>query len=197
MAKISDWEMGFDVQVKGLNSFILKMHQLLPEVRKALETAIKADAIKMRDLARAKASDEVLDEKTGRYVASIKSEVRSSEDGVFGFVESDDPRVGLFEYGGATPPRDILPNVKQVMAFAGGGSIRQILTSLGTVGTVFASVVHRPVVNYPARPVIHAAFDEMEAPIVDQLSDMWAHVARALLESSIESASRSAEFKAE
>ena len=54
---------------------------------------------------------------------------------------------------GTTGARDILPNVAQVMAF------------MGSAGMVFASIVHRPIVQYPARPVIHAAYDEMEPAV--------------------------------
>lgn len=162
MVGTSDWDIGLDVKVRGLNEVIREVQFFPPEVRAALLVTITADAERMRDQARALASGDVLQEKTGRYVDSIKYVVRSNEGGVFGFVYSDDPRVDLFEYGGSTPARDILPNVKQVMAFAGGGSIQGILTSLGIVGEVFAKVVHRPVVEYPKHTVIHAAFDGME-----------------------------------
>lgn len=162
MAMISDFQLGLDVQVTGLDKTILEMQQLLPEVRAALEQTIGKDADTMRDRARELASGDVLQSRSGKYVESIKSEVHSTENGVFGFVSSDDPRVDLFEYGGTTPARDILPNVAQALRFAGGMMGR---LSLGTVGMIFAAIVHRPIVTYRPRPVIHAAFDEMEIAV--------------------------------
>jgi hypothetical protein len=162
MVGTSDWDIGLDVKVRGVDEVIREVQFFPPEVRAALVERITADAQRMRDEARALASGDVLQEKTGSYVESIQYKVISNDNGVFGFVFSDDPRVDLFEYGGSTPARDILPSVKEVMAFAGGGSIQGLLTSLGVVGDVFAKIVHRPVVQYPKHTVIHAAFDDME-----------------------------------
>lgn len=196
MAKVTDWEMGFDVRVSGKESTILYMQQLLPETRKALEEIIGKAALDTRDRARQLASGDVLHEKTGSYVNSIKSELISDKEGVFGEVYSNDPRAGLFEYGGSTPARDILPNVKQVMAFAGGGSIQGILTSLGLVGTVFAKVVHRPVVEYPKHSVIDAAFDEARNPVGTKIGEAVIALTRSL-DQKIDAASRSHTYDAE
>src|SRR5579862_502757 len=97
-ALTAEWEfnLGRDIEIKGVDEFKIKMHNLMPEVRKALELTIGQDADKLRDLARAKASGDVLQERTGKFVASIKSEMTSSETSVFGKVYSDDPRDPLF-----------------------------------------------------------------------------------------------------
>ena len=176
--------MGFDVSVEGVSSIQRQLQSLMPEVREALEIAIRKDTTAVRDRARALASGDVLKEKTGRYVNSIRSEVHSDSKGVYGKVFSDDPRSKLFEWGGSTPARTILPNVAQTMAFAGGGML--------SVGQVFAKIVHRPIVKYPARPTIHAAFDEMKAPVVTIIEDAFADVVRTSgLEHDLASASRS------
>lgn len=150
------WEyaLGRDIKVTGLGEFQLKLQTLMPEVRKALEAAIRKDANAMRDRARAMASGDVLKSVSGRYVASIQSRMTSSATGVFGYVSSDDPRAGLFEWGGSTPARDILPNVAQALLF-----------KLGFLSSKFAAIVHRPVVNYKPHPVINAAFDVMEQTV--------------------------------
>jgi hypothetical protein len=147
---VSAQEIGYDVKIVGVDKITLDLRLLMPEVRKALEQAIGPDADRMRDRARALASGDVLQSRTGKYVRSIQSRLRSTETSVFGYVYSDDPRIDLFEYGGSTPPRDILPNVKAALRF------------MGSAGAVFAAIVHRPIVQYPKRPVIHDAYDEME-----------------------------------
>lgn len=170
---VSAFELGLQVQVRGVDETKLHMQQMLPEVRKALEQAIGADAGKMRDRARSLASGEVLQRHTGSFVDSIKSDLKSSENSVFGHVYSEDPRDGIFEYGGEQEPRDILPSARQALHFLGGSALLHVL-SLGTAGMVFAAVVHRPVVHYEKRPVIHRAFDEME-PAVERDIESASH----------------------
>src|SRR5579864_978798 len=147
-AASSDWEFGLgrDISVSGVDELKLKLHTMVPEVRKALEQVIGAKAQEMRDRAIALASGQVIQERTGKFVASIKSELRSTETSVMGDVYSDDPRAPLFEYGGEQQPRDILPNIAQALRFLGGSA-----------GTVFAAMVHRPVVTYPARSEEHTS----------------------------------------
>lgn len=195
MAKVSDWDMGFDVRVSGRESTILYMQQLLPETRVALERVIGKAAKDTRDRARQMASGDVLQERTGSYVASIKSDLVSNKEGVFGHVRSDDPRAGLFEYGGTTPARDILPNAREAMKFAGGGALQTIL-SLGLAGDVFAKVVHRPAVEYPQHSVIDAAFDEARNPVGTQIGNAVIELTRSL-DQKIDAASRSHDYKAE
>jgi hypothetical protein len=180
MAMISDAEMGFDVSVVGVGSVKRRLQTLTPEIREALEIVIRKDVGTILDRARALASGHVLQERTGKYVASMKSSVRSDDGGVYGKVYSDDPRSSLFEWGGSTPARTILPNVAQVMTFA-----------LST-GQVFARIVHRPIVKYPARPTINAAFDEAKVPVEHIIQDTVADVVRTSgLEHDLDSGSRS------
>src|ERR1700676_2889156 len=110
-ATTDSWEfdLGRNIKITGLGEFQLKIHEFPSEIRKALEIAIRKDADRMRDRSRSLASGDVLQTVTGRYVNSIKSQVSSSDTGVFGSVSSDDPRAKLFEFGGSTPSRDILP----------------------------------------------------------------------------------------
>lgn len=194
MAKISDFELGLDVKVEGLDKTILQMHNLMPETRAALEQTIGAEATEMRDRARAMASGEVIQERSGRFVASIQSDLRSDASGVFGTVYSADPRDPLFEYGGETSARDILPNVAQALAFLGGSALARIV-SLGTAGTVLAAIVHRPVVQYPKHPIIHAAFDEARTVITTQIGDaLVTGLVNAGIDHDIESAGHSISY---
>jgi hypothetical protein len=194
MVGTSDFEIGLDVKVDGVDKTILQMQNLMPEVRAALERTITAEAAEMRDRARALASGEVLQERTGKFVASIQSNVRSDETGVFGTVYSDDPRDPLFEYGGEQAARDILPNVKQALAFLGGSVLGRIL-SLGSAGQILAAIVHRPVVQYPKHPIIHAAFDEARTVIQTQIGDaLVTGLVNSGLDHDIESGAHSIDF---
>jgi hypothetical protein len=142
----------FNVVVKS-DSVMALLDTISPHVHDALLPAITRDAALILGQARALASGDVLQERTGKYVKSIKSKVYDSNKRVYAKVYSRDPRAGLFEWGGSTPARDILPNTAQVMKF------------MGTAGEVFAKIVHRPVVQYPPHPVINAAFDELKSDV--------------------------------
>lgn len=174
MVGISDWDVGYDVTLKGADEFIRQVHSLTPMMRPMLEEAIQSLGLRIRDRARELAAGEVVQERTGRLENSINFELHSTETSVIGRVYSDDPADETFEFGAVEGPRDILPNTAQALRFAGGGSrlffggsASQVLRSLPTSGEVYAKVVHRPAVNYEKRPIIHRAFDEM-ASVVDK-----------------------------
>lgn len=194
MVGTSDFAFGFDTKITGVDETILQLQTMMPEVRKALEVTI-GNAVKgVQDQARALASGDVLQSRSGRYVNSIKSDMVSNDSGVFGHVFSDDPRADLFEYGGSTPARDILPNVAQVLRFAGSPMLASL--SLGTVGMVFAAVVHRPVVQYQKRSVIDAAFDAARTDVEVKIGDaVLVGIEQRTAVQDIESASHSIEFK--
>lgn len=162
-SSVSDYELGLDVQVKGLDKVTLQLHGIPDETRAALEIAIRKDADLVLSRARALASGDVINVVSGKYLDSLEARVRSGPDGVFGYVWSDDSDLAaVFEYGATQAPREILPNVAQALRFAGGllGRI-----SLGTVGMVYAAAVHRPAVTYKPKPIIHEALDELETTI--------------------------------
>lgn len=142
----------FTISVKS-DSVMALLDTISPHVHDALLPAITADANSILGRARALASGDVLQEKTGKYVRSIKMKVYDSSKRVYAKVYSRDPRAGLFEWGGSTPARDILPNAAQAMAF------------MGSAGEVFAKIIHRPVVRYAPHPVINRAFDEMKTSV--------------------------------
>ena len=142
----------FTISVKS-DSVMALVDTISPHVHDALLPAITRDADAIQSRARGLASGDVLKERTGKYVRSIRSKVYDSKKRVYAKVYSRDPRAGLFEWGGSTPAREILPNTAQVMAF------------MGTAGQVFAKAVHRPVVQYAPHPVINRAFDEMKSDI--------------------------------
>lgn len=131
----------------------LKLDAMPAQVRARLRST--ADILEAEILAgaRAKASGSVLHVKSGSFLRSIKGSVTASDKRVAGRTTSHDPRAHLFEFGGETKARDILPNAKQALAFA-----------LPT-GKKLAAIVHRPEVDYEPHSVIHATFEEMKGDI--------------------------------
>ena len=188
----ADFDFGHDIKVVGIDELKLKMHNLMPEVRKALEQTIRKSADQIVGRARALASGDVIKIQTGDFVRSLQSRVTSSENGVMGYVWSNDPDLAaVFEFGGTQGARDILPNVAQALRFAGFGA----KISLGTFGEVYANVVHRPVVQYQPKPIIHAAFEEAKVAVQTKIGDaMVTGLKNAGLEHDIESGASSVSY---
>lgn len=143
----------FDVQVDASRA-TLRLEEMSPEVRDALIVAVTLAAGELEGSARSKASGDLLQVRTGKFVKSIKAGVRTSGNRITGRVYSKDPRAGLFEYGGTTPPHEIAPKNAQALLMQVRG------------GSVFAARVQHPGGKYQARHIIHSAFDEMKTDIV-------------------------------
>ncbi len=146
----------FDVQVDASRAN-LRLEEMSPEVRDALIVAVTLAAGELEGSARSKASGDLLQVRTGKFVKSIKAGVSTGKNSITGRVYSKDVRAHLFEFGGTTPPHDIEPkNAKALLLQMRGGN-------------VFAASVHHPGGVYEARNIIHSAFDEMRAEIVENL----------------------------
>jgi len=146
----------FDVQVDASRAN-LRLEEMPEEVRDALIVAVTLAAGELEGAAQSKASGDLLQVRTGRFVRSIKAGIRTGKTSVTGRVYSNDPRARLFEFGGTTPPHDIAPkNTKALLLKMRGG-------------TVFAASVHHPGGKYEARNIIYSAFDEMKPEIVENL----------------------------
>lgn len=143
----------FTVKVDA-DQALVQIQKLVPEVREALEQVVGVDTSKLLARAQALASGEAVHVRTGKFLASLRGDTLSGDTYVLGRVSSDDPRASLFDFGGVQQARDILPNARQALKFA------------GTIGAVYAAVVHRPEVTYPKHPVLHEAFYEMEKQLV-------------------------------
>lgn len=105
------------------------------------------------DRARAKASGDVLQERSGRFLASIEGNVKVNASGVVAEIFSTDAKAHILEYGASLPAHEILPNRAHALRFDG----------------VFASRVQFPGATLAPHPTIHAAFAEMEGEIYDEL----------------------------
>lgn len=146
----------FNVQVDASRAN-LRLEEMPEEVRDALIVAVTLAAGELEGAAQSKASGDLLQVRTGKFVRSIKAGVRTGKNSVTGRVYSNDVRAHLFEFGGTTPPHEIAPkNAKALLLQMRGG-------------TVFATSVHHPGSRYEARNIIHSAFDEMKSAIVEDL----------------------------
>lgn len=137
----------------------LRLGKLQPAVHDALLVAVTLDAGELQGLAQSKASGELLQVRTGKFVKSIKASVRQSANRVSGSVYSNDPRALIFEWGGTTGPHEIAAKNAQALLIQMRG------------GTVFARRVQHPGGKYEPRQIIHTAFDEMKGGIESDLKD--------------------------
>ena len=127
-----------------------------PQVRDALILAVTLAAGELEGSA---------DRSLRRSAAGAHRQVRQQHQGrrptgknsITGRVYSKDVRAHLFEFGGTTPPHDIEPKNARALLLQMRG------------GNVFAASVHHPGGVYEARNIIHSAFDEMRAEIVESL----------------------------
>lgn len=135
----------------------LRLGKLQPAVHDALVVAVTLDAGELQGRAQSKASGDLLQVRSGKFVKSIKAGIRQSADRVTGRVYSRDPRAHLFEYGGKTKPHVIEPTAARALLLQVRG------------GTRFAARVQHPGGKYDARQIIHSAFGEMKAGIAEDL----------------------------
>jgi hypothetical protein len=145
-----------EVDASKLN---LRLDKLAPAVHDALLVAVTLDAGELQGRAVSKASGDLLQVRSGKFVKSIKVSVRQSATRVTGRVYSRDPRAGLFEYGGTTRPHEIVAKNAHALLLQMRG------------GTRFAAKVQHPGGKYAARDIIHSAFDEMKGDIAGDLTD--------------------------
>jgi hypothetical protein len=133
-----------------LDSFPPYLRGILLEVEERLERELVARA-------KAKADNDVLQVRSGRFEASIEGVVNATSSGVYARVFSTDPKAGILEYGGDIPAHEIDPNTARALHFLGRG------------GETFASHVEWPGAHIAPHPTIHAAFSEMEEQIYQEL----------------------------
>lgn len=141
--------MQLDLQVR-LDRALLRLNKLPDAVRAALKVEATALATKLQAKAKDKFS-EFFQERSGRYLKSIKKSVRVNKKGVVGKVYSKgDPVAHFLEKG--TKPHIIEPKNAAVLFY---------------LGQAF-KVVHHP--GMQGHSIINAAFQEMKPEIRDGLA---------------------------
>lgn len=105
-----------------------------------------------------KAGGDVLKVITGKYLESFQEKVKVNPKSVVGQVFTKDPRAGVLEWGGHTPPRVIAPKNVKALHF------------LGSSGDVFAMIVHHPGAQIKPHSVLHSTFLEQKDDIEARLT---------------------------
>jgi phage gpG-like protein len=134
----------------------------LPAVVQAALAAKAADLAKrlQAHVVQDKLSGQVLRSKTGALKASIMTGAEVDGDTIrFRVFSSDVKYAAIQEYGGQTPPHEIVPDKAKALAFMVGGK------------QVFATVVHHPGSKIPERSYMRSALADMAGQIATELKD--------------------------
>jgi hypothetical protein len=130
-----------------------RLERLPDGVRDELVGAARVLDAELIQYARMLASGGLVNVITGRYLRSIKGNVRATRTTVTGKVYSRAPEAHLIELGAVRKAMDILPNVAQAMSFMVAGK------------RVVAKRVHHPGSVMKGRHVLHIALDDMRDEI--------------------------------
>ena len=127
-----------------------------------IAAALREKAAELRDrlLAKVEAnlSGDVLRTRSGALKASIAASLTvDASTAVAEVASAGVPYAAIQEYGGRTPPHDIVPVKARALAFA------------GAAGTVFARRVHHPGSTIPPRPYLGSALDALHDDIASGL----------------------------
>lgn len=136
-----------------------KLRALPEAVRGRLRSVIVRDTKDLATLVRSNLSGAVLKTRTGKLLASIKSELVESATSIFGRVYSQGVAyAGIQEHGGQTKAHMIYPVRAQALHFFIGNK------------EIFAKSVRHPGSKIPARPYLGSALEAMRFRIVDDMT---------------------------
>ncbi len=151
----------FSVSIGGDEALAARLQSLPATIQAVLR--VKAEALARAlsaHVTQDKLSGQVLRARSGALRDSIAAEVTGEDAKVLArvFSRGDVKYAAIQEYGGRTPPHDIVPDKARALAFIAGG--RQ----------VFAAIVHHPGSTIPARPYLGPALAEMGPWIIAELN---------------------------
>ena len=138
------------------------MGSMPAQVVAAIETKMQMITINLqRIVITEKLHGQVLKQQSGKLARSIQQESHTEGEMVIGTVFSagDVKYAAIHEYGGKTPPHDIIPNKAGALAFMMGG--RQ----------VFAAIVHHPGSVMPERSFLRSSLAEQASEITTGLKE--------------------------
>lgn len=150
----------FTVELVGATELVARLDAMPDTVRALVQAKVQALAIKLQALiVRDKLSGQVLKVQTGALRRSIHEVVETNGDSVVGrvFSSGDVKYAAIQEYGGTTPPHDILPKKADALAFMAGGKL------------TFAKIVHHPGSHIPAHSFMRGSLAEMAPEITMEL----------------------------
>ena len=151
-----------NVTLTGDKELIARLDAMPDKVRRALVTKVTALSLKLEaHVKQDKLSGQVLNVRTGALRRSIFSTVDTGVTTVRGKVASsgDVKYAGIHEFGGTTPPHEIVPVKATVLSFMIGGK------------RVFARRVQHPGSRMPERSFLRSALADMAGEITTGLTD--------------------------
>lgn len=151
----------FSVTLAGETELKARLEAMPTSVRAVLESKVQVLAIQLQaHVIRDKLHGQVLNQRSGALARSIQQQAPITEgDGVYGrvFSSGDVKYAAIHEYGGTTPPHDIVPSKAEALMFVIGGK------------TVFANVVHHPGSKMPERSFLRSSLKDMAEKITEDL----------------------------
>lgn len=148
-----------NITLVGSTELVAKLDAMPAVVRRVLLAKVNALTLKLEARVKAKLTNDVLNVQTGALRRSIFSTVDDTQAAVTGRVRSsgDVKYARIHEYGGVTPPHDIVPVKAKALAFVVGGK------------QVFAKIVHHPGSKMPERSYLRSSLADMRNEIITGL----------------------------
>ena len=134
-----------------------KLDRLPDAVKAALLSEANGIAAELLGAVQQKVGGGVLKVISGRYLASIQSQVKENPKSVTGKVFSSEPYAAIDEWGGHVPPHKIAPKNVRALHF------------LATSAEVFAAIVHSPGATIGPHPAWHETYLEEKDDVAARL----------------------------
>jgi phage gpG-like protein len=151
---------------------IAGLESMPTQVVAAIETKMQSITINLqRMVITEKLHGQVLKQRSGKLARSIQQESHTEGETVIGtvFSSGDVKYARIHEYGGKTPPHDIVPDKAGALAFMMGGKM------------VFARVVHHPGSVMPERSFLRSSLAEQAEEITTGLKEAALRAAQKAL----------------
>lgn len=147
------------VKIQGVKELTSRFERMPEVVREALIKEVTDLTFELYAKVLRRASGDILQVITGRYLRSLRPRIRISTARVRGTVASVGlgRRAGFLEFGGHAAARDIPVKNAKALHFLRGSA------------DIFAAVVHHPGPTIAPHPVIYGAFDAMRGEILEGL----------------------------
>lgn len=147
------------VKLLGLTELSAKLDAISPTLQDKLRVFFAAFTLKLRDQVKANIAERF--KSTGPLYQGVQSEIQETPGVVVGRVFIDTvPYAAIQEYGGRTPPHEIVPVNGSVLAFMAPGSMG-FSSGGGSNALVFAKKVNHPGSTIPERTYARLALVQL------------------------------------
>lgn len=151
------------VTITGDKQLIAKYSRVQSSVARALTAKITRLTLLLENRVKTqKLSGQVLNRVSGRLMASIGRDVKTTDNAIYGrvFSSGDVKYAAIHEFGGQTSPHLILPKKASVLKFTSGGG-----------QTVFAKKVNHPGSKIPERSFLRSSLKDMSVQISREMKE--------------------------